>query len=90
MTARPGFKGQPFIEQTKNKIKHAQATFQSKDPSVDIEVDGAISLPRIKELHTLGANVFVAGTSTIFQDASIRENANKLLYEVSLLRRIYE
>ena len=38
--------------------------------SVDIEVDGGVSLDNIREIMEAGANVFVAGTKVFRGDAA--------------------
>lgn len=64
MTVNPGFAGQKFIDFTKKKIQKLVALkeqFQFK-----IMIDGACSPCVIKELHEVGCDGFVLGTSALF------------------------
>ena len=64
MTVNPGFAGQKFLEFTTNKIR--EFGLLSSPCGFTLCVDGAISPEKIKELHTLGVNGFVLGTSALF------------------------
>ena len=41
--------------------------------SIDWEVDGNITFENARKLKNLGANIFVAGTSSIFKDNRVEE-----------------
>lgn len=86
MTTIPGFKGQKFIEASKQRLQKLRRILQKQKLSIDIEVDGGISEERIRELHADGANVFVAGTSTIFRNTDISENIKHLYKAIAPLR----
>ena len=70
MTVNPGFGGQYFIEQMKEKIIDLKRLIDSENLNIDIQVDGGIKLDNIKEIASYGANIFVAG-SAIFNSSDI-------------------
>lgn len=70
MTVNPGFGGQYFIEQMKDKITDLRKLINSHNHNIDIQVDGGIKLDNIKEVESYGANIFVAG-SAIFNSKDI-------------------
>ncbi|WP_455475281.1 ribulose-phosphate 3-epimerase [Bartonella sp. B17] len=72
MTVNPGFGGQSFIPEMKNKIKRVKSMIANR--SIDLEVDGGITIDTIGITAKAGANVFVAG-SAIYKDG------NKELYK---------
>ncbi|KNF08747.1 ribulose-phosphate 3-epimerase Rpe [Gottschalkia purinilytica] len=76
MTVNPGFGGQSFIPQMKEKIKELRKWIDSKKLDIDIQVDGGIKLDNIKEVIDCGANVFVAG-SAIFGTDNIIDTTKK-------------
>lgn len=63
MTVHPGFGGQDFIMETREKIRALReyATAQGKD--LAIQVDGGIRLNNVDLPLSAGANVIVAGTA---------------------------
>lgn len=70
MTVNPGFGGQSFIGQMKDKIIDLRKLINNHNLSIDIQVDGGIKLDNIKEVESYGANIFVAG-SAIFNSKDI-------------------
>lgn len=68
MTVNPGFGGQSFIPQTKEKIRKLKKMIEQKGLDVEIQVDGGIKLDNIKEVAECGANVFVAGSAIFNSD----------------------
>lgn len=80
MTVNPGFSGQKMVTSTLKKIKQLREYLDTNGYShIEIEVDGNVSFENAKLMSYAGANIFVAGTSSIFNtDASIAENINKL------------
>ncbi|WP_375611548.1 ribulose-phosphate 3-epimerase [Bartonella sp. AA9NXGY] len=80
MTVNPGFGGQSFIPEIKNKIKRVKNMIANRP--IDLEVDGGITVDTIGIAAKAGANVFVAG-SAIYKDG------NKELYKtrISALRQ---
>jgi len=75
MTVNPGFGGQKFIPQMKQKIQKCAEWI--KDRPIELEIDGGIKLENIRELYDLGARVFVSG-SGIFSHAPYNETIQKM------------
>jgi ribulose-phosphate 3-epimerase len=83
MTVNPGFGGQKFIPQMKDKIKQCRKKIESLP--IDLEIDGGVKLSNIAELHSAGANVFVSG-SGIFEHPPYNktiEEMRRVLHEKS-------
>ena len=59
MTVEPGFGGQKLIESCLKKVKDLRKI----NKTIDIEVDGGITLKNIGKVKKMGANVIVAGTA---------------------------
>jgi ribulose-phosphate 3-epimerase len=75
MTVEPGFAGQKFIPQIIEKVRILKGLISRENPSVRIEVDGAISAEIGRDLRSAGAEIFVGGTSGIFMpDGDLNEN----------------
>ncbi len=70
MTVYPGHGGQSLIKETFVKIRKLREIITERNLSVDIEVDGGVSLDNIREIMEAGANVFVAGTKVFRGDAA--------------------
>lgn len=67
MTVNPGFAGQAMVEQTLAKITRVREWLDSHGHSdVEIEVDGNVSFQNARRMRGAGADIFVAGTSSIF------------------------
>lgn len=75
MTVNPGFGGQNFISEMKDKIKRVKSMIANKP--IDLEVDGGITVDTIGIAAKAGANVFVAGSA-------IYKNGNKELYKTRI------
>jgi ribulose-phosphate 3-epimerase len=67
MTVNPGFAGQKFIPAMVKKVEKLSKLIDERGLNIDIEADGNINERTMKLLKTVGANVFVGGTSSIFQ-----------------------
>ena len=80
MTVNPGFAGQALIESTLKKISRLRQYLDENGyPEIEIEVDGNVSFENAKRMSDAGANIFVAGSSSIFhKDAPLPENIAKL------------
>lgn len=76
MSVNPGFGGQSFIPQCKEKIKRLKKMIDDRNLNIDIQVDGGVKLDNIKEIIDCGANVLVAG-SAIFDSEDIVEATKK-------------
>jgi len=70
MTVNPGYAGQPLISGALDKIARARAMLDGMGyADIPIEVDGNCSLKNIPSMEVAGANIFVAGTSSVFSAA---------------------
>lgn len=63
MTVNPGFGGQKFIGYCREKIKALRKEIDRRGLKTLIEIDGGVKTSNIKELATLGVDVFVAGSA---------------------------
>jgi len=78
MTVEPGFAGQRFIPQVIPKIEKLREMVEKKGLEVDIAVDGNIYEETIRKTKKAGANVFIAGTSSVFRpDRDLEEAARE-------------
>ena len=67
MTVNPGFAGQKLVKSTLKKIKNLRKYLDENGyEHIDIEVDGNVSFENARLMNDAGANIFVAGTSSIF------------------------
>jgi ribulose-phosphate 3-epimerase len=66
MSVNPGFEGQKFMPEVLDKIRRLKSTVDSRQLTVDIEVDGGINLETAKEVVKAGANVLVAGSAIFY------------------------
>ena len=80
MTVNPGFAGQKLIPSTLDKIQRLRRYLDEKGYGhIEIECDGNVSFENAKKMREAGANIFVAGTSSIYaKDGSFEENIKKL------------
>lgn len=70
MTVNPGFGGQRFIGYSMEKIRALRKIIRSRGLTVDLEVDGGITLENVEEVIGAGANVIVAGSAVFGGDIS--------------------
>ncbi len=68
MSVNPGFGGQSFIPQVKDKISALRDIINRNDLSVKIEVDGGVKLDNAKEIADAGAGILVMGSGFFSQD----------------------
>ena len=80
MTVNPGFAGQKLIPSTLDKIRRLRNYLDENGYGhVEIECDGNVSFENAKKMREAGANIFVAGTSSIYaKDGSFEGNIQKL------------
>lgn len=75
MTVNPGFSGQKLVTSTLGKITRCRRMLDENGyAGVDIECDGNVSFENAKLMKDAGANIFVAGTSSIYSKADTLEN----------------
>lgn len=77
MTVDPGFVGQEFVPEVIAKVAAVRKMSLEIGVEVDIAVDGGISEKTVPPLKRAGANVFIAGTSSIFSGREDLEVAAK-------------
>ena len=78
MTVNPGFAGQKLIPHGIEKIKKVRKFLdENGKPDAEIMVDGNVSFVNAKLMSEAGANIFVAGTSSVFV-GNMEENIAKL------------
>ncbi len=79
MTVNPGFAGQRLIPQTLTKITDCRRYLDERGyTNVAIEVDGNVSFENAKRMYDSGANIYVAGSSSVFATDDISGNIQKL------------
>ena len=67
MTVNPGYAGQTLIPNTLEKIRRTRELLDSRGHrQVQIEVDGNVSFENAAVMRRMGADIFVAGSSSIF------------------------
>jgi ribulose-phosphate 3-epimerase len=67
MTVNPGYAGQKLVPQTLKKIARLRSWLnKNRYINVEIEVDGNVNLENALKMRSCGANIFVAGSSSIF------------------------
>lgn len=80
MTVNPGFAGQKLVPATIKKIAMLKKyLIENGYDAIEIEVDGNVSFENAKKMREAGADIFVAGTSSIFiKGVDILQLANQL------------
>lgn len=67
MTVNPGYAGQALVPQTLKKIKRLKNRLMENGyNNVEIEVDGNVSFENARLMRQAGADIFVAGSSSVF------------------------
>jgi len=78
MTVNPGFAGQRITPASFKKIAACRKYLHERDVSIPIQVDGNVSFENIPPMVAAGADILVAGTSSVYHaDAGILENMNR-------------
>ena len=68
MTVNPGFAGQKLVPQTLEKITACRKYLDERGyDHVEIEVDGNVSFENARKMSDAGADIFVAGSSSMFK-----------------------
>lgn len=75
LMVNPGFAGQKIVDSCFKKMEKLRTLLveSGRLNSIDIEVDGNITIENAKRLANFGANIFVGGTSSIFTKEGINE-----------------
>jgi ribulose-phosphate 3-epimerase len=77
MSVNPGFGGQKFISNVKDKVKNLKAMITGRGLDCPIEIDGGVGLENIGELSKAGVDMFVCGSS-IFKAPDRKEVIAKM------------
>ena len=75
MSVNPGFGGQKFLRNQLKKISNIREMIG--DRSIELEVDGGITIENAKEVIEAGSNVLVAG-SAIFGKENYSKSISRL------------
>jgi len=67
MCVNPGYAGQVLVPQTLGKITEAAEAARAAGRRIEIEVDGNVSWANIPRMVDAGAEVLVAGSSSLFE-----------------------
>ncbi len=80
MTVNPGFAGQKMVPSTLSKIRVLRETLdRNGHRDTEIEADGNVSFENAVRMKDAGANIFVAGTSSVFSACgTLEENIAKM------------
>lgn len=75
MTVEPGFAGQKLVPGSFEKLSATRAQLDGWGLThLEIEVDGNVSFENARHMRAAGANIFVAGSSSVFRPGDLREN----------------
>jgi ribulose-phosphate 3-epimerase len=84
MAVDPGFAGQKMIPNSIRKISELHDKIKSQGLDVHIQVDGNVSFENAPKMVSAGADILVAGTSSVFKKGmTIAESVNTLRESVS-------
>ncbi len=80
MTVHPGFAGQKLIPETLDKVAALRSELDRRGyGQIEIEVDGNVSFANAPQMRAAGADIFVAGTSSVFtKEMSMKDAISKL------------
>jgi len=82
MTVNPGYAGQKLIPQTIDKIEELAGTITEERLKIEIEVDGNVSWQNIPRMVEAGAQILVAGSSSLFEAGSELETTIERLHKL--------
>ncbi|MBO5223491.1 MAG: ribulose-phosphate 3-epimerase [Clostridia bacterium] len=76
MTVNPGFSGQTMVPNALEKIADTRKFLDKRGyKNMPIEVDGNVSFDNAPKMRKSGADIFVAGTSSVYsKDADLEQN----------------
>ena len=86
MTLNPGFAGQKIVPSTVKKVNKLRSWLDENGyQDVMIEVDGNVSFENARLLSEAGANIFVAGTSSVYKkDLELTDAINELRRSIEI------
>ena len=80
MTVNPGFAGQKLVPGTLKKISELRTYLDGMGyENIEIEVDGNVSYENARKMSDAGANIFVAGTSSLFKKGVPMDESVKMM-----------
>lgn len=83
MAVNPGFAGQTAIPQVMDKIARLRAWLDAKGhPEMPIEVDGNVSFSNAPMMRRAGADIFVCGTSSVYEKGDTVQNNLQRLRDI--------
>lgn len=88
MLINPGFatnKNETQVFYAQKKIEDLNKTIESKNLNTNIQVDGRVSLDTVANLSKAGANIFVAGSTSLFSTENTMKE-NKIIMENEILK----
>ncbi len=79
MTVNPGYAGQRLVPPAMRKIADCRTYLQERSCQAPIQVDGNVSFEHIPRMVAAGADILVAGTSSVFhKDGTLSENTRRM------------
>lgn len=83
LTVNPGFAGQKIIRSCISKVERLKEFLKETGyEDLELAVDGNISYENAKLFRSMGADIFVAGSSSIFDGKDLKENIEKYRAEI--------
>ncbi len=82
MTVYPGFAGQPMAPGSMDKLSALRKLIDESGKNVLIEVDGHVSWNHCGEMRSRGADIFVAGSSSVYGKSYPLEEAVNKFYSL--------
>lgn len=80
MTVYPGFAGQPIVEGSFDKISAVRSIIDESNKDIILEVDGHVSWDLCQKMRECGADLFVAGSSSVYSKGmELDEAVNKMM-----------
>jgi len=86
MSVHPGFSGQKFIPEALPKVAEARAVIDREGLSVELSVDGGVTVETARPAVAAGATFLVCGNS-VFVGGNVSENLAELRRATELGRR---
>jgi len=83
MSVNPGFGGQPFIEDTLDKIARLRVELDRRSLAAELEVDGGINTETAPKVVRAGARVLVAGSAVFNSGQTVKEALAKIRANLS-------
>ena len=83
MTVNPGYAGQKLLPFCLEKITECRRLLEECGSEADLQVDGNVSWENIPRMVGAGANILVAGTSSLFVNGRISPSDITRMREVA-------